>query len=346
MPLRVVLVNPGLEPGGTQVYLKGLAGGLRARDIEVVEVGNLHALAHALSGRHGLVVHAVGCLPSAVVLTSLAVARARDLPTVWTPIFHPSRPRTYGHSVPHVAMRVFDGIAPRLARVSGAVIALTEEEQSYFHALVGRDVDLIPPGTDAVTPPVAVAATTDFRRRHQLDSGPIILVLGRSSPRHKGLTFCLDAFRDLRAAVPDAQLVFVGGLGMGTEAERVHALGWVSADDRDAALAAAAVVFVPSAYEALSIAVIEAWAVGVPVVATDRVALAPLIERASAGWVVPFNAPRIAALTLATALSDIEARAFAMDRGKALVTERFQTDDFVDNTLGVYQRLATSRATG
>ena len=346
MSLRIVLVNPTREPGGTKVYLNGLVNGLRARDVEVVEVGGLRALGNALRVGPDALVHAVGCLPSAVVLTALSVARARGSATVWTPIFHPSRPRTYGRSVPHVAMRVFDRYAPRLACISGAVIALTEEEQLYFRDIVGRDVELIPPGTDGVTSPVSDAGTADFRARHGLDSGPIVLVLGRSSPRHKGLAFCLDTFADLRAVVPDAQLVFVGGLGAGVVADRVHALGWVSDADRDAALAAAAVVFVPSAYEALSIAVIEAWTAGVPVVATDRVALAPLVEREHAGWVVPFGNRRVGAPTLAAALRDTEARAFAVSRGRTLAAERFANDAFVDNTLDVYERLVSARAAG
>ncbi len=324
------------------MYLGGLAAGLRARGIEVTEVGNLGQLPGALARPRGVVVHAVGCLPSPVIFGSLAMARIRHVPTVWTPIFHPSRPRTYGRSAPHAAMRAFDRLAPRMARLTGAVITLTEEEQSYFHALVGREVDLIPPGAGNVTAAVPPAsASSGFRQRHGLDAGPIIVVLGRNSPRHKGLAFCLETFGALRTAVPDAQLVFVGGLGTGTDAERVTALGWVSSDDRDAALSEAAVVFVPSAYEALSIAVIEAWGVGVPVVATDRVALAPLIERASAGWVVQYDAPRDAALTLAAALTDAEARAFSVARGKALVAERFQSDHFVDRTLGVYRRFPT-----
>src|SRR5882724_909436 len=132
MPLRIVLVNPTREPGGTKVYLQGLVNGLRARDVEVVEVGGMRALGHELSASPNALVHAVGCLPSAVVVTALSIARARNRAAVWTPIFHPSRPRTYGRSVPHVAMRVFDRFAPRLACLSGAVIALTEEEQSYF----------------------------------------------------------------------------------------------------------------------------------------------------------------------------------------------------------------------
>jgi glycosyltransferase involved in cell wall biosynthesis len=344
--LRLVLVNPGSEPGGTQVYLQGLVVGLRARGIEVVEVGSVRQLARSFGGSRRTVVNVVGCLPSPVVFAAFALARARRLPTVWTPIFHPSRPHTYGRSVPHVAMRVFDRVAPRMARFADAVIALTEEEQTYFQELVGTAVDLLPCGPGTVTATLSARAVADFRERHGLDPGPIILVLGRSSPRHKGLAFCLEVFGSLRRAVPDAQLVFVGGLGAGTEMEGVHVLGWVSDDDRDAALSAATVVFVPSAYEALSIAVIEAWAVGVPVVASDRVALAPLVARASAGWVVPFNSPAVSARALETALSDSEAREFAVARGKALVKERFQNDDFVDKTLGVYQRLMASRGAG
>jgi glycosyltransferase involved in cell wall biosynthesis len=168
--------------------------------------------------------------------------------------------------------------------------------------------------------------------------------VGRSSPRHKGLAFCLEAFEALRERMPEAQLVLLGGLGTGSRIPiaHVHALGWVTEEDRAAALGAADLLFVPSAYEALSRVVLEGWAHGVPVVATDRVALAPLIEEERAGWVVPFSRPLVAGRILEAAISDKESRDLSTVRGRHLVRERFRLPDIVSRTLALYE-VATGR---
>jgi glycosyltransferase involved in cell wall biosynthesis len=338
--LDVLLVNPGLKPGGMTVDLQNLANGLQARGVRVLSAGSLPEVARHLRRSEGeAILHLFGCLPSATIFGSMRIARSRGAAVVWTPTFHPSRPRTYSRSVPHVAMRVFDHLAPRVARFVDAVVALTEEEQQFFGSLGARLVEVIPPGVNDVARPLPESASASFRERYRLDEGPIVVVLGRSSPRHKGLRFGLDAFQALRSRISDAQLVLVGGLGVGTSLPdpRVHALGWVSDEDRDAALGAADLLFVPSAYEALSRAVVEGWAHGVPVVATDRVALAPLIEQGRAGWVVPFNRPLVSGGILEAALTDKEARALSAARGHHLVRERFRLDAIVSRTLALYQ---------
>jgi glycosyltransferase involved in cell wall biosynthesis len=338
--MQVMLVNPGLKPGGMTVDLKNLANGLRANGARVTCAGSLRQVVRMLwhSG-DAAVLHLFGCLPSSTIFGAMAVARTKGVPVVWTPTFHPSRPHTYGRSFPHIAMRAFDQVAPRVARFVDAVVALTEEEQQYFASLGAPRVDVIPPGVDDVAPPLPESAAAAFRERHGLHEGPVVIVLGRSSPRHKGLTFCLDAFEALHARVPEAQLVLVGGLGVGSSipVPNVHALGWVAEEDRDAALGAADLVFVPSAYEALSRAVVEGWAHGVPVVATDRVALAPLIEEERAGWVVPFSRPLVAGRILEAALSDKESRDLSANRGRLLVRERFRLHDIVSKTLALYE---------
>lgn len=343
--VQVMLVNPGLKPGGMTVDLENLANGIRASGARVTSAGSLRQVTRNL--RHSsdaAVLHLFGCLPSSTIFGAMAVARSRGVPVVWTPTFHPSRPHTYGRSFPHLAMRAFDHVAPRAARIVDAVIALTEEEQQYFASLGARRVDVIPPGVDDVAPPLPDSAATAFRERHGLHEGPVVVVIGRPSPRHKGLTFCLEAFRALRARAPEAQLVLIGGLGTGypVTAPHVHALGWVTDEDRDVALGTADLLFVPSAYEALSRAVVEGWAHGTPVVATDRVALAPLIEEERAGWVVPFSRPLVTGRILEAALSDKEARDLSAARGRHLIRERFRLQDIVSKTLALYE-LATGR---
>ena len=68
-------------------------------------------------------------------------------------------------------------------------------------------------------------------------------------------------------------------------AERVRFLGW--RDDVPALLAAADILVCPSRHEPLGNVVIEAWAAGVPVVATASDGPAGLIDDGESGLLVP-----------------------------------------------------------
>src|SRR5206468_3122163 len=95
----------------------------------------------------------------------------------------------------------------------------------------------------------------------------------------KGLPFGLAAFRRLRESRPDATLVLVGADPRDWRDEpNVRCTGWLESAEVEMAYHSAEVLFVPSVYEGLPRSVIEAWSFGLPVVATDRVALAPTID--------------------------------------------------------------------
>jgi len=142
-------------------------------------------------------------------------------------------------------------------------------------------VHVVPHG---VRPPTTTPAeVASFRERFGLRR-PYVLWAGTREPR-KNLPTLVAAFSRVLAAGADLDLVLVGPEGWGPErdrlagsqADRVHVLGRLSAADLDAAYAGAHVFCYPSLREGYGLPVSEAMAHGVPVVtsrgtATEEVA--------------------------------------------------------------------------
>ena len=91
-----------------------------------------------------------------------------------------------------------------------------------------------------------------------------LLYLGRVD-RNKGCDALLDNFQAYAAGRPDATLVLAGPAKMRIPTHpQIRALGYVSDGMRDALLAHATALVVPSRYESLSIVLLEAWNHAVP----------------------------------------------------------------------------------
>jgi len=112
-----------------------------------------------------------------------------------------------------------------------------------------------------------------FRARQGLD-GPYLLYAGRIDAG-KGCADMLRYYERYRARVArPAQLVLIGRLAMDEPAgEGVRCLGFVSEADKQAAFAGASVVVCPSAYESLSITLLEGFVRGVPGLVNARSAV-------------------------------------------------------------------------
>ncbi len=136
----------------------------------------------------------------------------------------------------------------------------------------------------------------ELRRDFGLGPGPVIVLPAITHP-HKGHLFLLDVmaahWRD-----PDLRLVLLGGAGSadGEVAARIERLGLgqrvvrpgrVSDADRDGLIALAEALVFPSEYEGFGAPVVEAMALGTPVVCSDQPALAEVVG--DAGLVLPLE---------------------------------------------------------
>jgi glycosyltransferase involved in cell wall biosynthesis len=153
-------------------------------------------------------------------------------------------------------------------RLPAAITFSTPEERAFLQrrfpqaALDGPTIGI------GIAPP-ADPRPERFRERYGID-GPFAVYLGRIDAA-KGVDRLLAHFaRYKRRQRDDLQLILIG------RAERafppqphVRALGFVDEETKFDALAAAEVLIQPSAFESLSIAVLEAWSVGCPVLVTQ-----------------------------------------------------------------------------
>lgn len=162
--------------------------------------------------------------------------------------------------------------------------------------------------------PVSVDERVRLRQRLGVDVGPLAVCVGRVCPQ-KGQDVAVAAWPLVRQRVADATLVLVGAghpderepLPLGEGVQRVP---WT--DEVAAWLAAADVVVLPSRWEGLSIALLEAMACGTCVVATDVAGVCEAFESAhgvGADAVVVVDDVAGLATAVADRLSDATRRA-------------------------------------
>ncbi len=134
-----------------------------------------------------------------------------------------------------------------------------------------------------------VTAEDELRARFSLGDGRVI-VYPAVTNRHKNHRFLIQLlgvhWRD-----PDLRLVFIGGSGTAEEEvrlatdPRIRRLGRVAAADRNGLLSMAEAMVFPSQYEGFGAPLIEAMALGCPVIASDSTCIPAILD--GAGLVLP-----------------------------------------------------------
>ena len=124
---------------------------------------------------------------------------------------------------------------------------------------------------------------------------PTALFLGRIN-RYKGAQLLVEAWPDVRRAVPGARLVLAGPLQEQVgRTEGVEMAGVVDGEAKARLVASSWLLALPSAGELLGAAVLEAWAHGVPVVVSDIDTFRELVRDGVDGLVVPRERSALAA---------------------------------------------------
>jgi glycosyltransferase involved in cell wall biosynthesis len=120
----------------------------------------------------------------------------------------------------------------------------------------------------------------------------------------------------------------------GPAASRIRFAGWVAGEEKRQLIRAAALFASPSSQENFGLAAVEAMAAGVPVLIGAGVNLAPDVQDAGAGWIVP--ADGAIAPVLRTVLSEDTLRAV---RGRAArrLAQRFTWANSTAALLAAYR---------
>jgi glycosyltransferase involved in cell wall biosynthesis len=243
----------------------------------------------------------------------------------------------------------FRMLESRILKHAALVHYTSEQERLEASKLqVTTASEIIP---NVLPDPSRTRAAGQFRARHpELAGRRIILFLSRLDTK-KGLELLLPAFARVRRELPAAALVLAGNgdpefvnrlkadaasLGIASD---VLWVGFLSGEDKWAALADADLFVLPSHSENFGIAVLEAMAAGTPVVVSDQVGIHREITEAGAGLTVSCEVTPLAE-TLLELLSD-PARSRSMGlNGERLAQESYSQEAVTRKLVQVYNGVA------
>lgn len=245
----------------------------------------------------------------------------------------------------------------RLARWTAGqadrVIVISDDIGSFLVNRVGIDrkqVTRIHYGLDGSTS--RPGARESIRRELGLGLDvPVAGIIARLTPQknHSGL---LEAFATVQAKLPDAHLLIVGhdpgGLRTRLEAlvdqlglsQSVHFLGY--RDDREAILEAIDCFVLPSRWEGFGLVLLEAMAVGRPVVATQVGAIPEIVVDESTGLLVEVKDCPALSDALIRVLGDLGLARRLGENGRRRVLAKFTPQSMVAATVACYEQITQS----
>ncbi|MEM6625966.1 MAG: glycosyltransferase family 4 protein [Pseudomonadota bacterium] len=378
-PIKVLHVIYGLSTGGAEIYIRetsraalaegyfkpSVLGWRKGGDLESdfaaigapasslnFEVGGLTAplkfralvrrIADEIVATGADVVH--GHLTDGALLAVLA-GRLADTPVAVTAHSNhviPMSLKTGGFK--HTLWRVLTGWAYKRA---DALLAISPQVQASIMSTLGAPKEKISITPIGVAPAIPSRPRAEVRDELGVDADADMLVFVGRLAQNKNQAGLVRAMPDLLRQRPKALLVLVGD---GPDAERLkelsHELGvgdrvvLAGARSDIADLLGASDVFVTaSRSEGVSLAVLEAFSCGLPVVSTDVDGNRELLSE-RCGLLTPEDAPQKMAQTLADLLGDDATRALIGQKAQARWRDHYRLEAATLRLAEVYARLA------
>jgi glycosyltransferase involved in cell wall biosynthesis len=284
-------------------------------------------------------VHAIFSYPSTA---AMAIARLRRLPYVVQPhglLCNWSLQQAASKKQIYLTLTEYANL-----NHSQALVFTSQQEQEEVSQLgLMSSSFILPLGLDLPS------AIPDARHRlRQLlnvpEDEPVILFMARLHPK-KGLDYLISALGKLR----DQRFTFVlaGSGSSDYEAEinellvsagideRTYRSGFVEGEMKDLLMQGADIFALTSYSENFGVAVLEAMAVGLPVVVTPGVALASVVEQNQLGYVAELDTVAIAS-SLQHCLNHPQITKKMGDRARQLVREQYTWERNASNLSKVY----------
>jgi glycosyltransferase involved in cell wall biosynthesis len=245
----------------------------------------------------------------------------------------------------------FNLIEKRILRNAAAIHYTSRQEKlEAEEAGVETPSVIIPLGIDLSEFGQLPEAELFYARFPRASGRKLVLFLSRLDPK-KGLDLLIPAFAKAYRHDTQTLLVIAGGGDDGFIAElkklaedlkideQIVWAGFLSGQEKLAALAAASVFTLPSYSENFGIAAVEALAAGLPCLISDQVGIAPDVVEFDAGQVVPCKVDDLAA-ALQNMIGNPELRkSLGLNAGR-LAARRFSTQAMSDSLVSLYNRIA------
>jgi glycosyltransferase involved in cell wall biosynthesis len=175
-----------------------------------------------------------------------------------------------------------------------------------------------------------------------------IISVARIAPE-KGFNFLLDALKQVFEQYADVRLKIIGdgpvrgalhgqALDLGIS-DRVQFVGQMTETEIIAELGQSDLFVLPSVAEGLPVSVMEAMAVGVPVVATNIAALGELVEDGLSGRLVPPTDAISLAATICELIENHELRLSMARRGRKKIESDFRIEPEARKLAGLFARV-------
>jgi len=314
----IVLLHGARAHGAVERYVEQIAAALGDDGVLVqphlhgFDEGSLRELVRILRRLRPQVAHVMDVWPQALV-----AARVARVPRVLVTHHTPELPRR-----DNLAGRAWQRLAwltrPEVIYTSEADRASDGRRPSHVIPL-GIDLDRFEGARPALEP-----------------DGPRVGNVARLAPQKDHRTL-IEAAR----LVPEAEFVIVGDGELRGELERLAAGARVrfmgAREDVPELLASFDVFAFPSRFEGLCLAVIEAQAAGVPVVATPVGGIRETVVEGETGLLVPTGDPAALAAATRRLLEDRPAAEAMAAEAKRRVRERFSLERMVEATLRLYR---------
>jgi len=167
---------------------------------------------------------------------------------------------------------------------------------------------------------------------------------------HKGQKYLVGAIPHVLAAIPNVRFFIIGKGELMSELQALsvslgigHALTFTGFRNNVGAFYKIADLFVMSSVqEGLGTAILDALALGIPVVAANSGGIPEIIRDGQTGRLVEAANPQALAKGIIEMLTNVEQAGAMARRGQADVKAKFSIDAMVESNLAVYNRLLTS----